>query len=898
MSIKTSSEIRQEFLDFFAEKNHAIVDSAPVAPKNDPTLLFTNAGMNQFKPIFLGEENTLTHEGKEWNRAADTQKCIRVSGKHNDLEEVGYDTYHHTLFEMLGNWSFGDYFKKEAISWAWELLVDNWGLNPDQLYATVFGGDEEDGLPVDEEAIELWKSETSIDHSHILKCGKKDNFWEMGETGPCGPCSEIHIDLRSEEERKKVDGASLVNADDPRVMEIWNLVFIQFNRQSDGSLKTLPAQHVDTGMGFERICAVLQGKTSNYDSDVFTGLLDQISELAGIKYNSSDSETDIAMRVIADHIRAVAFSIADGASPGNDGRGYVIRRILRRGIRYGWDKLNFKEPFFFKLVDVLAEQFKDVFPELKAQKEYVINVIKSEEKSFLKTLGQGIELFKEVSKGKKVISGDDAFKLHDTYGFPIDLTQLMAREQEIQVDEDRFNELMKEQKDRARAAGKFSVDQSGLSIWRSIYPKELYPDKETVSDSIFLGYDETEITVEIFLEKSIDGRHALIFNKTPFYAESGGQVADTGVLLKSGKEIRILDVQKSNNQILHFTEKIPSDLTGTWTAKVDVNRRNEIQKHHSATHLVHAALRQELGDHVAQKGSLVDDQHLRFDFSHYEAVTDEELARIEQRVNEKIQENISLDEKRNVPIDEAKEMGAMMLFGEKYGDEVRVITFDPDYSRELCGGTHVKATGEIGYFRFTQETSVAAGVRRIEAVCGKAADKLLREENNLVKEIKLTIGQSNDLVADIKKLQEEKKSLEKQLTEQNLQNTGAVLSDLMKNPEKISGDISLVKGEISGADMDVLKQLGYDSLEKSKKNTITVLGSKDESEGKVYLMVSVTEDLTKEKGLKAGALVGQLGRLVGGGGGGQPNLATAGGRQPEKLSEALEKVNEIISESL
>ncbi len=889
MSRKTSSEIRQEFLDFFAEKNHAIVDSAPVAPKNDPTLLFTNAGMNQFKPIFLGEEKTLTHEGKEWSRAADTQKCIRVSGKHNDLEEVGYDTYHHTLFEMLGNWSFGDYFKKEAIQWAWELLVDEWGLEPDRLYATVFGGDEEDGLPVDDEAIELWKSETSINPKHILKFGKKDNFWEMGDTGPCGPCSEVHIDLRSDEERKKQNGAELVNMDDPRVMEIWNLVFIQFNRQKDGSLETLPAQHVDTGMGFERICAVLQGKTSNYDADIFTPLLNKISELAGTKYNSSDSEKDIAMRVIADHIRAVAFSIADGASPGNDGRGYVIRRILRRAIRYGWDKLNFKEPFFYKLVDVLAEQFKDVFPELEAQKEYVTNVIKSEEKSFLKTLGQGIALFKQVSDGKDKISGDDAFKLHDTYGFPIDLTQLMAREKGIEVDVDRFNELMKEQKDRARAAGKFSVDQRGSGDWFMVNDD---------SDSQFVGYDELSVETEIISYRKEENRYALKLSKTPFYAESGGQIADTGTISNGEQSLNVFDVQKINDEFFHYVESVPNDLTGMWKASVNSEKRKETEKHHSATHLVHAALREELGDHVAQKGSLVDDHHLRFDFSHFEAVTDEELARIEQRVNEKIQANISLDEKRSVPIDEAKEMGAMMLFGEKYGDEVRVITFDPDYSRELCGGTHVKATGEIGYFRFTQETSVAAGVRRIEAVCGKAADKLLREEQNLVKEIKSVIGQSEDLVADIKKLQEEKKSLEKQLAEQNLQNTGAVLSDLLKNPETVKGEIALVKGEIPGADMDVLKQLGYDSLEKSKENTITVLGSKDDSEGKVYLMVSVTEDLIKDKGLKAGALVGQLGRLVGGGGGGQPNLATAGGRQPEKLSEALEKVNEIIAESL
>ncbi|MFY0683053.1 MAG: alanine--tRNA ligase [Balneola sp.] len=890
MSTKTSSQIRQEFLNFFKEKNHAIVDSAPVAPKDDPTLLFTNAGMNQFKSIFLGEEKTLSHQGKEWTRATDTQKCIRVSGKHNDLEEVGYDTYHHTLFEMLGNWSFGDYFKKEAINWAWELLVDKWGLNPDQLYATVFGGDEGDGLPVDEEAIELWKSETSIDHSHILKCGKKDNFWEMGETGPCGPCSEVHIDLRSEEERKKVDGATLVNADDPRVMEIWNLVFIQFNRQKDGSLKTLPDQHVDTGMGFERVCAVLQGKNSNYDTDVFTPLLNEIASMAGISYGKDETK-DIAMRVIADHIRAVAFSIADGASPGNDGRGYVIRRILRRAIRYGWDKLGFKEPFFYKLVNVLANQFEDVFPEMEAQKEYIINVIKSEEKSFLKTLGQGIELFKEVSKGKKVVSGDDAFKLHDTYGFPIDLTQLMAREEEIEVDVDRFDELMKEQKDRARAAGKFSVDQSGGGDWVLV-------NSEEVSETHFVGYDKLKVETQFTSFRKEGERFAFKLSETPFYAESGGQIADTGLVTNGNEYIHVTDVQKLNGEFVHYSEKLPEDLSGNWIAQVDRSRRKEIQKHHSATHLVHEILRQELGDHVVQKGSLVDENHLRFDFAHFEAVTEDELKVIERRVNEKIQENIPLDEKRNVPIEEAKETGAMMLFGEKYGDHVRVITFDNNFSSELCGGTHVKATGEIGYFRFTQETSVAAGVRRIEAVCGKAADELLRNENELLKEIKAVIGQSTDLVGDIKKLQEEKKSLEKELSAQNLQNTGAKLAEHLSNPEKIEGDIKLVKGEIPGADMDMLKQLGYDSLEKSSTETVTVLASKDEEEGKVYLMVAVTQDLISNKGLKAGALVGQLGRLVGGGGGGQPNLATAGGRNPEKLEEALLKVNEIITESI
>ncbi|MAO66184.1 MAG: alanine--tRNA ligase [Balneola sp.] len=888
MSHKTSAQIRQDFFDFFAEKEHAIVDSAPVVPKNDPTLLFTNAGMNQFKAIFLGEEDALKHEGKLWSRAADTQKCIRVSGKHNDLEEVGHDTYHHTLFEMLGNWSFGDYFKKEAIGWAWELLVDKWGLDPDRLYATVFEGDEADSLPVDDEAIELWKSETSIDHDHILKCSKKDNFWEMGETGPCGPCSEVHIDLRSDEERKNKPGRDLVNMDDPRVMEIWNLVFIQFNRKPDASLEKLPAQHVDTGMGFERVCAVLQEKTSNYDTDVFTPLLDEISDMAGLTYGE-DEEKDIAMRVIADHIRAVTFSIADGASPGNDGRGYVIRRILRRAIRYGWDVLDFKDPFFYKLVDVLAEQFKDVFPEIKAQKEYIINVIRSEEKSFLKTLGQGIELFNEMVEGEKKLSGEDAFKLHDTYGFPIDLTELMARERGVEVDVDGFNKHMKAQKERARAAGKFSVDQSDSKKWNVVKESDEFE---------FVGYDDAESEVEILAYRKEGDRFALQLNRTPFYAESGGQVADTGLITNGEEYIKVLDVKKSNGQFVHYVDKLPEDLSGTWTASIDFDRRVEIQKHHSATHLVHAALRGILGDHVAQKGSLVDEHHLRFDFSHFEAMTDEQLDEVEKLVNEKIQENIPLQEERNVPIDEAKERGAMMLFGEKYGETVRVITFDEDYSVELCGGTHVGATGEIGYFRFTQETSVAAGIRRIEAVCGTQADKVLRDEKRLLQQVKGAIGQTQDLAADVLKLIEEKKALEKELEKVQMQNTGAQLDEYIQKAGSLDSGIKLVKGEIPGADMDALKQLGYDGIEKTKKNTAIVLGAKDEEEGKVYLMVALTQDLIKEKGLKAGALVGQLGRLVGGGGGGQPNLATAGGRQPEKLSEALDKVNELIEDSI
>ena len=890
MSHKTSAQIRQDFFDFFSEKNHAIVDSAPVVPKNDPTLLFTNAGMNQFKSIFLGEEDALKHDGKTWRRAADTQKCIRVSGKHNDLEEVGHDTYHHTLFEMLGNWSFGDYFKKEAIGWAWELLVDRWGLEPDRLYATVFEGDEADGLPVDNEAIELWKSETSIAHDHILKFGKKDNFWEMGETGPCGPCSEVHIDLRSDEERKERPGSELVNMDDPRVMEIWNLVFIQFNRKHDASLEKLPSQHVDTGMGFERVCAVLQGKTSNYDTDVFTPIINSVAEMAGLKYGEDD-EKDIAMRVIADHIRAVTFSIADGASPGNDGRGYVIRRILRRAIRYGWDKLEFKNPFFYKLVDVLAKQFEDVFPEIEAQKEYIINVIRSEEKSFLKTLGQGIELFNEMVEGEEKLSGKDAFKLHDTYGFPIDLTELMARERGVEVDTDGFNKLMKEQKERARAAGKFSVDQSEGNIWHTV-KTDLPVDYQYPPN--FVGYDQTETEVEILDYRKEKNRIAMRLTQTPFYAESGGQIADTGILQKGEKIIRVADVQKVNGQFIHYVDELPEDLTGNWTAKVDLDRRREIEKHHSVTHLMHAALREELGEHVAQKGSLVAPDKLRFDFSHFDAVTSEQLDAVEKRVNEKIQENIPLQEERKVPIDEARDRGAMMLFGEKYGERVRVITFDPNYSVELCGGTHVDATGEIGYFRFVSESSAAAGIRRVEAVAGRVADEQVRSEKIQLGKIRALLGQQKNPVEAIEELREQNKELEKELQALQQKLAAGQLDDLIANASDING-INLVTGHVKGAGMDELKQMGYDSLQKKPEQTVTVLAGTDPEQGKVYLMVSVTDDLV-EKGLKAGALVSELGRIVGGGGGGQPSLATAGGRFPEKVDDAFAHVNTWITE--
>lgn len=888
MSHKSSAQIRQEFLDFFKEKDHIVVSSAPVVPQNDPTLLFTNAGMNQFKSIFLGEQDGYEKEGKTWKRVVNSQRCIRVSGKHNDLEEVGHDTYHHTLFEMLGNWSFGDYFKREAIRWAWELLVEKWGLEPDRLYATVFEGDDEDALPMDKDSMELWNEETSINPDHILKFDKKDNFWEMGDTGPCGPCSEVHIDIRPDEERKKKDGAELVNRNDPRVMEIWNLVFIQFNRQSDGSLEKLPAQHVDTGMGFERLCAVLQNKKSNYDTDLFTPLLDKIGELADVTYGD-DEDMDIAMRVIADHIRAVSFSIADGVSPGHDGRDYVIRRILRRAIRYGWDKLDFKKPFFYKLVPTLAEQFEDVFPVLVKQQEYVQNVIQSEEKSFLNTLGQGIELFNEMAEGKDEISGEDAFKLHDTYGFPIDLTQLMARERGISVDVNGFNKRMQEQKERARAAGKFNVDQSSKKEWITV---------NDTDDFAFVGYDTLSTWSTIKAMRQDGDENALILDITPFYAESGGQVADTGIISNGDEHLRVRDVQKSPDGHIHIVDKLPKDPEGEWEAMVNGERRREIRKHHSATHLVHAALKQVLGDHIAQKGSLVDEHHLRFDFSHYDQISAEELNRIEEIVNDRIQQNIPRQEERDVPIEEAKERGATMLFGEKYGDKVRIIAFDPEYSMELCGGTHVEATGEIGYFRFTGESSAAAGIRRIEAKVGKSADEYLRQEKTMVQQIKSEIGQSQDLARDIHHLIQERKELEKELEELRKQQSASKLNGFIQNARELSHGIKLVSGEVPHADIDLLKQLGYESLNKQQKGTVTVLGAKDSEEGKVYVMAAVTEDLTQEKDLKAGALVGELGQMLGGGGGGQPNLATAGGRKPEKLSELFDQLPSIVSKYL
>ncbi|MDA0736457.1 MAG: alanine--tRNA ligase [Bacteroidetes bacterium] len=895
MAFKTSSQIRQEFLDFFGAKNHAIVSSSPVVPADDPTLLFTNAGMNQFKPLFLGEQKTLSFEGKEWMRAANTQKCIRVSGKHNDLEEVGHDTYHHTLFEMLGNWSFGDYFKEEAIAWAWELLVDRWELDPSRLYATVFGGDQEDGLEVDQEAIDLWKSHTNIDHAHILKCGKKDNFWEMGETGPCGPCSEIHIDLRSDQERAELDGASLVNKDDPRVMEIWNLVFIQFNRLKSGELQTLPAKHVDTGMGFERICAVMQAKTSNYDSDVFSPLIQAISNRADIRYGD-DEYTDIAVRVIADHIRAVAFSVADGASPSNDGRGYVVRRILRRAIRYAWDRLGIKEPFLFELVQVLGQQFSEVFPELVAQQAYVEKVVHSEEKSFIRTLGQGIALFEQMTEHSEVLTGEDAFKLHDTYGFPIDLTQLMAREKGLRVDVAGFDERMNEQKTRARAAGAFSVDHNEKGQWSWVAGKE--------TQSEFVGYDELRISTSIIAYRVVEDTFHLLLEKNPFYAEGGGQVSDKGLLKQllkpanhnneTDQEFAVIDVQKSPYGSVLVVQQLPA-LDQPVEATVNRVSREFTCANHSATHLLQAALITVLGPHVAQKGSLVNQHYLRFDFTHFEAMTKQQLLDVQALVNEKIRAGIPLEEDREIPIEQAKERGARMLFGEKYGDKVRVITFDSDYSMELCGGTHVQNTGEIGFFKIVHESSVAAGIRRIEALTAFGAEQWVTEQESKLQTVANLLGTSNEFAESIERLQADKKELERKV--EVLVQAKAIASQqaLMNTAEQLDNGIKWVCGHIESFDMDTIKNMGYSILNESPKMTVSTVFTHDEDSGKVFILATVTEDLI-QTGLKAGAIVGKLGRIIGGGGGGQPSLATAGGSKPEAIPEAITAAKSMLTD--
>ncbi len=865
----TSTEIRKAFLDFFAARGHQIVSSAPMVIKNDPTLMFTNAGMNQFKDIFLGNSPV------KYPRIANTQKCLRVSGKHNDLEEVGVDTYHHTMFEMLGNWSFGDYFKKEAIEWAWELLTVIYKIPKDRIYVTVFEGDVKENLEFDQEAYDIWKQ--WIDEDRILKGNKKDNFWEMGDTGPCGPCSEIHIDLRSDDERTKIDGKKFVNESHPQVIEIWNNVFMQYNRLANGSLEPLPAKHVDTGMGFERLCMTLQGKTSNYDTDIFQPMIQFISSRCGIKYGASE-KTDIAMRVMSDHIRAIAFAIADGQLPSNNKAGYVIRRILRRAVRYGYSFLNFKEPVLCTLIPVLAKTFEGQFPELETQQDFIARVIQEEENAFLKTLETGIKKFDQYKNAK--VDGDFAFELFDTFGFPIDLTQLMARERNLEVDMDGFHKAMLQQKSRSRADA-----EKDLSDWISVR------DDEQVE---FVGYDTLECKCEIIRYREVKTKgktqYQLVLNHTPFYAESGGQIGDTGTISTAEETINIINTQKENNLIVHYCEKLPTHLTATFIAQVTSYRRTDITRNHSATHLMHAALRNVLGTHVAQKGSLVNDEVTRFDFSHFTKVTDEEIEKIEKMVNVKIRENIVLNEQRNVPIAKATQLGAMALFGEKYGEFVRVITFDPNYSVELCGGTHVNATGEIGLFKIISESSVAAGVRRIEAITGIGAEQFMRDQNTELNEIKQLLNNPAAPLKGIQSLLEEQESLKKKIEELILEKANVVRDELKQKIQVVNG-LNVIAEKIDLPSSDAVKNISYD-LRNQIDNLILLLGTV--IDGKPHLSLILSDNLVKDKNLNASNIIRTISKEIQGGGGGQPFYATAGGKNVAGLEKAISLGKEIL----
>ncbi|MDO1448356.1 alanine--tRNA ligase [Rhodocytophaga aerolata] len=905
----TSQEIRNQFLEFFKSKGHQIVPSAPLVIKNDPTLMFTNAGMNQFKDYFLGNKNP------QFKRIADTQKCLRVSGKHNDLEEVGHDTYHHTMFEMLGNWSFGDYFKKEALEWAWELLTKVYKLPKDRLYVSVFEGDKGDNLPADEEAKNIWK--TMIPEDRILYGNKKDNFWEMGDTGPCGPCSEIHIDLRPQEEVDKVSGKELVNNDHPQVVEIWNNVFIQFNRQWTSpsaptelqqfelnykgnktektysiertkkhlqltTLKELPAKHVDTGMGFERLCMAIQKKQSNYDTDVFQPLIQFIATASGKRYGE-DKWADIAMRVISDHIRAISFTIADGQLPSNNKAGYVIRRILRRAVRYGYTYLGFKEPFLYRIVPVLANQFAQVFPELKAQEEFVAKVVKEEEAAFLRTLDNGLRRIEQIKSEVKngVIDGKTVFELYDTFGFPLDLTALIARENSLQIDEKGFAVEMEKQKERSRAAS-----SSETGDWIEVV------DEDEVQ---FVGYDELETYSRILRYREVKAKnktqYQLVLDKTPFYAESGGQVGDTGYLEANGEKVFVTDTKKENDLIIHFTDKLPSDLQAQFHAVVNNSKRLQTMNNHSATHLLHAALKEVLGSHVAQKGSLVNENVLRFDFSHFSKMTEDEIKRVEKIVNQKIRENIVLDEKRNVPIAKAtSEYGATALFGEKYGDFVRVITFDPAFSVELCGGTHVKATGQIGYFKIVSEGAVAAGVRRIEAITADKAEQLIDEQAALLSELKELLKQPKDLRKAVENLLEEKAQLSRQIETFHQQEVQAIKSQLLGKVQQSNG-IAVIAEKVNLPSADSLKQVAYE-LKAKIENLFLVLAAN--IDGKPQIAVMISDNLVKEKNLHAGNIVKELAKEIKGGGGGQPFFATAGGTDVSGLDKVIEKGRSLV----
>lgn len=865
----TGTEIRQQFLDFFKSKGHTIVPSAPIVVKDDPTLLFTNAGMNQFKDYFLGNKKAPNQ------RVADTQKCLRVSGKHNDLEEVGVDTYHHTMFEMLGNWSFGDYFKKEAIAWSWELLTEVYKLDKDRLYVTIFEGDTKEGLPKDDEAYSEWKKVIAEDR--ILLGNKKDNFWEMGDTGPCGPCTEIHVDCRTDAERKGEDGKTLVNNDHPQVIEIWNNVFIQFNRKKDGSLEQLPSKHVDTGMGFERLTRVLQNKQSNYDTDIFTGTIAATEKLVGKKYKAGDDKESVAFRVIADHIRAIAFTIADGQLPSNTGAGYVIRRILRRAVRYYYSYLAHTQPLLYQLLPVIAKQFENVFPELHKQLDFVSKVVKEEEDSFLKTVDNGLSMLEQASKD---ISGAEAFKLYDTFGFPLDLTKLVANEKGLKVDEQGFEAEMKKQKDRSRAATTLETED-----WITV---------NDIPSSKFVGYNllETKSNVVKYRKVSAKGKqlYQIVLDTTPFYAESGGQVGDTGQLTVGNKHLAIVDTKKENDLIIHFAESVTDNMSGEVVAKVDAERRKHIMVHHSVTHLMHSALRKVLGTHVAQKGSLVNEEHLRFDFSHFAKVKDEEVAAVEKLVNEKIRENIPVVIK-SMPKDEAMKLGAMALFGEKYGDTVRVVIMNPNYSIELCGGTHVGSTGELGLFKIKSEGAVAAGVRRVEAVCGKAAEHFVNEELDAIKSVRHTLKNPADIGKTIESLQNENASLKKRIESLEARQLVGIRNELMQKDEIIN-NVSFIGDIIEVPNADALKKLCFD-IKHHVHDHLAVLCSN--IDGKAHVVISISDTVVKAKGLDAGKIIKEhVATLIQGGGGGQKNLATAGGQDVSNLKEVINKVKALL----
>lgn len=868
----TAKEIRESFKQFFASKEHQIVPSAPMVVKGDPTLMFTNAGMNQFKDIILG------NVPRKYPRVADSQKCLRVSGKHNDLEEVGHDTYHHTMFEMLGNWSFGDYFKKEAINWAWEYLVEVLKLNPERLYATVFEGSPAEGLDRDNEAAGYW--EQYLPKDHILNGNKHDNFWEMGDTGPCGPCSEIHIDLRSDEERAAVSGADMVNKDHPQVIEIWNLVFMQFNRKVDGSLEPLPAKVIDTGMGFERLCMALQGKTSNYDTDVFQPIIKVIAGMAGTTYGT-DKQQDIAMRVIADHIRTIAFAITDGQLPSNAKAGYVIRRILRRAVRYGYTFLDRKEAFMYKLLPVLIETMGDAYPELIAQKTLIEKVIKEEEESFLRTLETGIRLLDKKMEetkaaGKTVLNGVDAFTLYDTYGFPLDLTELILRENGMEADIEAFNKAMQKQKERARNAAAIETGD-----WITLKEGECK----------FVGYDLFECEAEILRYRQIKQKNKVLYqivlDQTPFYAEMGGQVGDTGWLIADDEKIDVIDTKRENNLPVHLVTKLPKDVTATFTAKINVKKRIQCECNHSATHLLHEALREVLGTHVEQKGSYVSPDSLRFDFSHFQKVTDEEIRKVEILVGEKIRANFPLEEHRNMPIAEAKALGAMALFGEKYGDEVRVVKYGS--SVELCGGTHIPATGMIGSLHVIGESSIAAGVRRIEAVTAEGAEQFVYAQQDLIRELRALMNHMPNLAQAMKKSIEENAEMKKQIEDYIREKSMRLKEEIVAKASESNG--IKVMQFVGKANADAMKNVAFQIKAETTDSFVFVAGIIDDN--KCTLMLMLSDDLVKE-GLHAGKIVKEAAKHIQGGGGGQPHFATAGGKNMEGLSIAVGAVKEAV----